>query len=236
MQNPKEFKIIESIIESPKKIQSRRIKRDNDCTYIQIGKPIEGWNDLLDTVAYAACHYDKNGDLNKIYMQEKYSMKTDVYDSLGNLEKSYTPDEMKALKYYKYHPDAIHRLLREQRCIYSGSFALEMKEVIKGLEEIFKTNTFKTEKPMKLYRGMDKYFDEMEIENGIYTDKSFVSTSKDIDIAKRFAKNHPIMEIAVPKNSDYIDIDKLFNVDHEHWKEKEYLLNRNSKFLITDYN
>ena len=41
------------------------------------------------------------------------------------------------------------------------------------------------------------------------------------------------MIIDFPKGARYIDADSPFNVSEINWKEKEYLLNRDSQFLIT---
>lgn len=235
MQNPKEFEIIKSIIKPPKQILKKIIYRSDGCTYIRIGEPMEHWNNLFDIVAYAACYYDENNKLKRIFIQEKKSLATGIYNAFGNLEKSYTPEEMNALKYYKYHPASVHKLLRYGRNLYSGSWAAETQDCIKKLDMIFKTKTLNSEQEMLLYRGLDRNFDELDIKDGIYTDKSFISTTTDVNAAKRFANGHPVMEIIFPEKSEYIDMDGLFNVDHKHWRENEYLLNRNGKFLIKGY-
>ena len=68
----------------------------------------------------------------------------------------------------------------------------------------------------------------------IFTDKSFVSTSTNTETPKDFkSKNMPIMIINFPKGAKYIDIDNVLNVDQIRYKENEYLLNKNSQFLIT---
>ena len=36
-------------------------------------------------------------------------------------------------------------------------------------------------------------------------------------------------------DTKYMDIERLFNIDIEHWREKELLLNRNSSFLVTGF-
>ena len=47
--------------------------------------------------------------------------------------------------------------------------------------------------------------------------------------------NNGILEITLPKQTKYIDLDELFNADRKRWNEQEFLLPRNSKFKVTGY-
>jgi hypothetical protein len=60
-----------------------------------------------------------------------------------------------------------------------------------------------------------------------------MSTSLNPEIARGYSHNNNILEITLPKDTKYIDLDPLFNIDKKHWVEDEYLLKRNSKLLIT---
>ena len=44
------------------------------------------------------------------------------------------------------------------------------------------------------------------------------------------------MVIDFPKGAKYLDTDNMLNTFEIKWKEKEYLLNRDSRFLITEVN
>lgn len=149
---------------------------------------------------------------------------------------------MDALYYYKYHPNEIHRNLREGRSLYSGVLKEEAQRCAENLETLFNDpeKTFKTDKGVTLYRALQKKLSDEEKETlsaigKVYTDKSFCSTSTDINVAKGFSCGNPILEINFPKNSKYINLDGLFNIDKRHWREREFLLNKGSKFLITGF-
>ena len=161
---------------------------------------------------------------------------------MGKKTHHYTKEEQDALHYYKYHPYEIHRILRENRHIFSGSLKDEVQQVIKTLENIFNNENkiFRTSETKILYRALQDTLSPDEINSlctigGVYKDKSFVATTTSLEVAQAFSCANPILEITLPKNSKYIDVDGLFNIDRRHWKENELLLNKNSKFLITGF-
>ena len=75
----------------------------------------------------------------------------------------------------------------------------------------------------------------LNAEGKTFESKSFVSTTTNINTAKRFAHGKPILEIELPAGTKYIDLDSLFNIDREHWREQEFLLPRNSRFVVTGF-
>lgn len=217
-------------------------RKGKNIVYIQIGEPIEGFEGLYDDKKRAACYFDEKGKLKQAFVLNQNTDEADVYDSSGRKTHHYNKDEMDALYYYKYHPDEIHRNLREKRKLYSGSFEEEAQKTIQTLTDIFndESKVFRTSEDKTLYRALQQNLTEEEMETlsalgGIYKDNSFCSTTTDFDVAKAFNSGNPILEINFPKNSKYVDIEGLFNIDRRRWTEDELLLNRNSKFLITGF-
>jgi len=132
--------------------------------------------------------------------------------------------------------------LREGKHMYNGALHQEMLEMCDELERVFSTpsSTMRTTQNMVLYRALQRNLSEEDIANlttigGIYQDKSFSSTSKSLEVAQRFSCGNPILEISFPKGSKYIDVEKLFNIDQKRWFEDEYLLDKNSHFLVTGF-
>ncbi|MBQ4123210.1 hypothetical protein IJD44_05765 [bacterium] len=208
----------------------------------RIGTPIEGFPDLYNYDTYLSFYFDENKKIDKAFKYNSKTNEIDVYSKDGELIHHYTKEDREALYYYKYHPDAIHRKLREDRNIYSGSFLSEMLEMLDKLERLFEdeSKVFRTNEDRILYRALQNNLSEHEVVElstigGVYTDKSFCSTTEDLDVAKRFWGGNPILKINVPKGTKYMDVERLFNVDREHWKEKELLLDKNSKFLVTGF-
>lgn len=217
-------------------------KKDGNIVFIQIGEPIEGFRDIYDDKKRAACHFDKEGNFQRAFVMDKSTNETDVYDSSLRKKQHFTKEERDALYYYKYHPDEIHRVLRENRRIYSGAFREEADHTIDVLDGLFSNpdKVFRTNENLTLYRALQKNLTEEEIETlstlgEFYEDKSFSSTTTNLDVAKSFSSGNPILEINFPRNSKYMDIEGIFNIDRRHWREDELLLNRNSKFFITGY-
>ena len=97
------------------------------------------------------------------------------------------------------------------------------------------------EKPTVVYRALQDNLTDSEkailsTVGAVYRDNSFVSTTQNIDTAKRFnTSGNPIMEIILPEGSKYLDLDRLFNIDRQRWREQEFLLKRGSEFIITGY-
>lgn len=232
--------IISTLIKPEQKINRNYL--NNGIRHIQIGEPIEGFKDLYNPTKHITCHYDESKTLKDICIQDINTNEVHIYNSNGELLKHFTKEDKEALKEYKYHPEAIHNILRRDRKTYTNSWQEEAEKQMAKLDEIFnnKTKVFKTDKNTVLYRGMQNDIPKEDMEKlktigAIYKDKSFVSTSTDLSVAKRFAGQNQVMEIEFPASSKYIDMDKLFNIDRTHWQESEFLLNRNSNFLITGY-
>lgn len=218
-----------------------KVRRYANDKHISVGKPVEGFKNLYTDEMKAKCVRKENGDINEIFILDKSTKAVCIYDNKGKLKKSFDKDDMKALLEYKYHPEAIHNLLRNN--LFRGIESQEtLQHYIKQIDNIFadKEKIWITKQPIVLYRAIE---DNPSIEQRCalntkgktFESKSFVSTTTNINTAKRFAHGNPILEIDVPAGTKYIDMDALFNIDREHWREQEFLLPRNSRFVVTGF-
>lgn len=218
-----------------------RIKQAQDALRFNIGEPVEGFRGLFRTKALAAKYSNDDNLYLLSQTQNNLTGKISVFDSAINEIKTFMPDDMKALKEYKYTPDAFHGYLRHDR-VRGLVSKEELDNFISTIDEMFTCDNkaYTLEKPTKLYRALQQDLSSDDIDQlsrvgGIYTDKSFVSTSTDLAVAKRFNGGSPILEINVPAGTKYLDMDKLFNIQMRRWREDEYLLNRGSKFKVTGF-
>ena len=220
-------------------MQIARIVNDS---HIRIGRPVEGFKELFYDDMRAKCIRDENGFISSIYTLDMQTGEVNVYDSNANLKKRYTPQEMKALKEYKYTVDELHNFLRHGK-IKGFNTQESFTNLINTLDSLYRNDQkhMQTTENLVLYRALqtdlsDKEKDTLTTIGGVYTDKSYVSTTTDINVAQRFqSPENPILKIDIPKGTKYLDMDALFNIDRRHWDEKEYLLNRNSRFEVTGF-
>jgi len=223
-------------------LHNERIDKKN-IIRINAGKEIKGFNNLYQTDKSICCYLDNDNELESIYILNHQNDNIDVYNIKNKKEAHFNKNEIKALTYYKNHPQWIHSKLRFDKNQCSGSFLNELEQVLQTLDNIFqdkeKLNTNKETKI--LYRALQSNISSDDIEQlqtigGLFTEKSYCSTTTDLSVAKRFKHNNPILEIEFPKDAKYIDIEKLTNIDREHYRESEYLLDKNSQFLVTGFN
>ena len=116
---------------------------------------------------------------------------------------------------------------------------------IEALDKLFKLvpNKLKNKTEMTVYRGarITKELDDIlqgKSKTDIFTEKAFVSTSKDKNVANRFAtrKDKIIFEITLPINTTFIEDSMLPSHARSRMSgEEEVLLPRNSQFKITDF-
>ena len=152
-----------------------------------------------------------------------------------------TTDDMEALKEYKYRPEQFHRYLRDNR---SSRLITEenLWDFIEKIDNCFKQDkAFKVDKETVVYRALQNNLSEsdkliLSTTGAVYRDNSYVSTTTDINTARRFnTADNPILKITLPQGTSYLDMDRLFNIDYQHWNEQEYLLKRGSEFLVTGH-
>lgn len=233
-------KVLLGILGSQEKLFQKSISSNSSSYEIKI--PIDGYDDTYQSVKKVTCFNGKKPDDDMICVLDIKENTVHIYNNDGELKNKFSSEDMQALKYYKYHPDAIHYYLRHNRQKYGMDWHQEMIDVVDKLGKLYENpHTYMTIKEdMVLYRALQDILSPEDIQKlstvgEIYTDKSFVSTSTSLDVAKRFVRTNPILEISIPKGSKYIDIEKLFNIDRRHWREDEYLLPKNSNFLVTGF-
>ena len=251
MQNPKAgaaegdlFALLNSIAQEQGYTVYRFFEKNADgiCARAKAGDAISGWKNLYNEKLDIACYRNNNGELNAIYTLDSNTKEVNVYDKNGELIKTYTPEEMKSLFEYKYHPESLHGYLRHNR--YRSLMSEEnLWNVINTIDNCFNSEnkTGRIEKPAVVYRALQDNLTDSEkailsTVGAVYRDNSFVSTTQNLDTAKRFnISGNPIMEITLPEGSKYLDLDRLFNIDRQRWREQEFLLKRGSEFIITGY-
>lgn len=218
-----------------------RIKQAKDAVRFNIGEQIEGFRGLFRTKALASKYSDEDNIYLLSETRNNLTGNISVFDKALNKIKTFSNNDMTALKEYKYSPDQFHEYLRHGR-VRGMLSQKELDDFISTIDNLFISDNkvYTTKKPTKLYRALQRDLSSNDIAqlsriDGIFTDKSFVSTSTDPAVAKRFACGGPILEINVPEGTKYLDMDKLFNIQMRRWREDEYLLNRNSKFKVTGF-
>ena len=234
---------IKNLLNGDEKIHGTYIKdTDANCIRTKIGLPIAGFKDLYDTNKHILVCFDKNNEISNAFQYNQKTKEIDVYSSDGKLTHHYTKEDYDALHYYKYHPDSIHSKLRYGKDMFGGSFLEETNQAISQLNKLFADDSkvFRTTENQTLYRALQSNLSEEEITalttiGGTYTDKSFCSTTEKLETAQRFSSGNPILKINVPEDTKYIDVEKLFNIDREHWSEQELLLDKNSQFVVKSF-
>lgn len=221
-------------------ISNSFISSKDNLIRFRIGRPIEGFKNLYNDDKRACCYFDSNGNITQIFVKDNNSGEVEIRDMIENTITHYSKEDIDALFYYKYHPEAIHSKLRFGKDKFSGDWRVETERTIEKLEDIFsdKEKVIINKEPKKLYRALQdelspEDLEKLQTKGAIFTEKSYCSTTTDLDVAKRFAGKNPIIEIDFPENAEYIDIEKIFNIDRSHWSEKEYFLDKNSSFLVT---
>ena len=231
------MKLIENIL------KSKGMVLDNYASekWIMGGRAIPECKGLCHDDIRGKCIRDENGFLKKIFMINTHNREVHIYDSNGSVLKHFTPDEMSALYEYKYYPNSFHSKFRKDRIAYMTDKE-KFEILVKTLDELYLNpdKYYVLEKPTVVYRALqDSLTPEQNMVlhkvGDIFTDTSYVSTTQELNTARRFKGYSPIMEITLPKGTKYFDLDELFNIDGQHWREQEFLLPRNAKFKIIGY-
>ena len=227
--------LIERLFEGSDIHINRTLKQNDGTIRIQAGRPVKGFKDLYDSSVRICQKYDLDGSL-KIFVKDDTLKTIDIYDENCQLLSHFSKEDLEALHYYKYHPQELHRYLRSGNARCSGSFLEELEKSVTNLEQIFNTESQvqRTTKAITVYRGMHTSIDNIGEVGDIFTDKSFTSTSTNRKVAERFAGNNPIMELEIPEDTKYLNLDNIFNIDHIHWREDELLLENNNSVEILE--
>ena len=223
-------------------IHSARYYSKNKVIRMSAGQNFPGFKGLYREDKKICCYLDDRGNITQSLMLDNKTGAIRIVDHLNKTEQVFSKADVEALHYYKYHPDAIHSKLRYGRDKFSGSFKEEAIQTITKLENIFADSSKVSVNNQRrtIYRALQDILSEDEITKlqkigDIFEDKSFCSTTTDLNAARRFAHCNPILEIEFPKDAKYIDMDKIFNIDRQHWNESEFLLNKGARFQVTGF-
>jgi hypothetical protein len=229
-------------IDKEDNIWGSRLYGEDNVLRFKIGKEIQGLKGLYKDEKCASCYINSEGQITYALLKNNKDGSVKFLDLINGVTHDYSAQDIKALHYYKYHPDAIHAKLRYGKDCYGGDMKEEMLKVIEDLSQLFadKSKVIRNAKKCTLYRALQSRLSEQDIDKlqsvgEIFAEKSFCSTTTDLNAAKRFAHGNPILEIEFPKGGEYIDIEKIFNIDRCHWREAEYLLDKGSKFKIKGF-
>lgn len=245
MQNPNKDEIcktLETIVFPYTIYRYHNPNNNNSPIRAKAGSEIPHWSQLYNENVNLTVYLDKNREIEEIYVQNIHSKMIDVFDKKGEVKKTFSSSDIESLFEYKYFPQNFHKYLRLNKLLPTKT-ETELLKHINTIDNCFKekNKVFKTENETIVYRALPEYLTNEELitlntVGAVYEDKSFVSTTQKLDTAKRFSGGKtPIMEITLPKDSSYLDLDRLFNIDRHRWNEQEFLLKRGSKFLITGY-
>ena len=234
--------VFSKLLEQDEHFGLSRYSRDENAVRLKIGKEIQGFKGFYSDDKFASCYFNRDGKPIQALLKNNKDGSIQLLDLVNGVSYNYSSSEVRALHYYKYYPDAIHVKLRYGRNKFGGDLQEEAEQAIKMLEKLFSNEAkFSVSKEKQtVYRALQDVLSEEEVQKlqtlgEIFTDKSFCSVTTDLNVAKRFAHNNPILEIELPKGVRYIDIEKIFNIDRCHWQEAELLLNKDSKFKIKDF-
>ncbi|MBS4760755.1 MAG: hypothetical protein KHX03_08680 [Clostridium sp.] len=238
---PKTDSEIDVILHKISKEHNLQLGRHIGDSHITIGKPVEGFPGLCQETMRAKCIRNAQGYLDEIYLSDNFKKDVYIYNAKGVLKKHFTASDMAALKEYKYHPEAFHYYLRDGK-IRGLQTKEELLKWINDIEDLFNNEekVWKTGDTKIVYRALQQKLSPEQMnalaqKGGVFKESSFVSTSQEFDTAKRFSCGNPILKIELPKGSKYLDLDALFNIDRKHWMEQEFLLNKNSEFIVTGF-
>lgn len=234
----------QSINESKNKTLIKSIIKNQDTDIIYRGyiPNKKAWGNICPKGKNMPSHhfaYTHNEDFNikQLYIHNIEEGTTNVYNSKGELTKTYSSDDLSTLKEYKMSSIYVTSKLRNNEYWGTDIDSIRKTEfLIKTLTNIFSDNKKHNinDKNRTLFRTMHLPLKDIGEVGDIFTDKSFVSTSTNTETPKDFqSKKYPIMIIDFPKGAKYIDIDDVLNIDKIRFKENEYLLNKDSQFLIT---
>lgn len=185
---------------------------------------------------------DENGNLKYITIQDhnggsSWNIGTiKVFDLNGNVVKKLSPEQAKVIR--NYRGNLATNLNSALRHFHDTSF---YQKEIDAMDSLFTSPEIYSvfEEDGELYRGIninehniDYFQDNLQV-GKIITDKGFTSTTSDKNRMSHYGNYY--LKIKVPKGTKYIDMPLLTSPSEYYIHESEVLLNRNSKFLISDY-
>lgn len=184
---------------------------------------------------HISCYYDKNNMLKKLFVFDWTTKSVRQFNKDGVLMKHFTPEETYAMFKYKNSSTNIHKVLRSKKTLKNQN---EIEKIIKNLSQIFENGKASvTTQEIIAYRALDKQslktIMSMAKDGMIFKDPSFTSVATKKSSIYQFLNfknyNH-IMQIKIPSNSKYINLDEIGHIIQPQKAENELLLKGN--FLI----
>ena len=181
------------------------------------------------TLNNIGCHYNDARELESMFVLNRAEGNVDVFTKTGDIVRSYTGDEAKALFTYKHNSKEIHGVLRGTTKVKDET---EIRKHIACLENLFKEgkNVSIAQEEMVAYRALDKASLKQILsmqEGEIFTDPSFVSVATQKSKIYQFFNfrnfRHPL-KVIIPKGEKYISLDELHNIVYAQNPETELLL------------
>ena len=186
--------------------------------------------------------YDKNFALKNITFQHhNYGSYADigeisVFDKAGKLLSQLSPEQAKVLRHYRgnlaVNMNAALRHGNIERSLFP--------EDVKLMDGIFADAKIPTtlSQDTTVYRGVEitghnaNFYDTNVVKGNILTQKGFLSTSANRDVAENFG--NALFAIKVPKGKKFLDMHAITCVSNFYRSEEELLFARNSRLLIKD--
>lgn len=186
---------------------------------------------------YVLCNFDKLKKLKNFLFFNANDKSINIYNQFGEKVRYYNPQETKALLTYKANSTSIHKVLRYKKDVKHQE---EINEKINILQSIFKKHkTQVATEDMVVYRALDsnalQSIMNMPRDGMVFTEPSFMSVATKKSSTYQFLnlKNFKhIMEIKIPKGTEYINMDDIGHIVVKQMPENELLLGANSNLLI----
>lgn len=188
-----------------------------------------------------SCIYDKKGDLKRVFLFDWVSRDLSVLNKKGELLRTYSSSETRALFNYKSDSKLIHNVLRDGKVQGDSD---ETLNVIDSLQKVFETGkTDVLQEDILVYRALDKKALKSILSSKedkcIYIEPSFLSVATKKSSVFQFLNfrnfNH-ILELEIPAGTPVLKMDEIGHVINPQFAENELILNVGQKLLIEKSN
>ena len=187
-------------------------------------------------------NYDEFNNFDGFRLYSHKSKSVSLYDRLGQMIGAYTPEETKAIQYYKRDSKDIHKYLRYNKPVKNEQ---EVSKNVKIISDLFKqaNKTSLAKEDFVVYRALDskalKEILSMPKDGMIYTEPSFLSVATKKSSTYQFLGlknfNH-ILKLKVKKGTKYLDMDKISvgRIVQPQMAENELVFDKGAKIIVTN--
>lgn len=197
--------------------------------------------DSKKTVGRATIIYDESENESFITILNKKDFLTNgeilIYNKDGILLKKLDENQSDALiKYNGITSQITNKMLRENKLVEPVYI-----NVVENIDSVFNDDKLYSiaNENMTLYKGLSlndegiNFIQKLVGKPSCYEENAFTSTSKDIDKAKEYG--NLLFKITIPKGTKFLDMKKLISPASGFIDNNEILLNRNTIFLIKNF-